>query len=53
MNTLRNKISTLNEKLSKKNEEILDYKSKQDEKNIKSNFENTFLDNYDEIKKLN
>ena len=52
MNTLRNKISTLNEKLSKKNEEILDYKSKQDEKNIKSNFENTFLDNYDEIKKL-
>ena len=51
MTTLRNQINTLKEKLEKKKEEILDYKSKHEENN-NENLENVLLLNYDEIKEL-
>ena len=51
MTTLRNQINTLKEKLEKKKEEILDYKSKC-EGNDYTNLENDLLSNYDKIKEL-
>ena len=49
--TLRNQINTLNEKIEKKQEEILDYKTKYGENNS-TNLENDILSNYDKIKEL-
>ena len=51
MTTLRNKISTLNEKLTKKKEEISDYKEKSGKENY-SDLENDLLSVCDKIKEL-
>ena len=49
--TLRNQIHSLKEKLEKKHEEILDYKSKCEENN-NGNLEKDLISNYDKIKRL-
>ena len=49
--TLRNQIHSLKEKLEKKGEEILDYKSKCEENN-NVNLEKDLISNYDKIKNL-
>ena len=51
MTTLRNQINTLNEKLERKNEEILDYKTKYGEDNI-NNLENDFNENVEKLNEL-
>ena len=51
MTTLRNQINTLNEKIEKKKEEILDYKTKYGENNF-NNLENEFFENYEKLKEL-
>ena len=51
MTTLRNKISTLNEKLTKKKDEISDYKEKSGKENY-SDLENDLISVCDKIKEL-
>ena len=50
--TLRNQIHNLNEKLEKKQEEILDYKTKHNDENNSTNIEKDILSDYDKIKEL-
>ena len=50
--TLRNQINTLNEKIEKKQEEILDYKTKHGSENNTTNLEKDILSDYDKIKEL-
>jgi chromosome segregation protein len=53
MNTLKNQINTLNIKLEKKQEEILDYKTKCNDNNKDFNsLENDLLSDYDKLKEL-